>query len=133
MIYFILYSHALAESDQSQIYHEYDQTKESKQSISRQVSSNEPKYAAAFKPADDTPSNEQYQVPLVEYAKVDKSKKNTSQQNSVPSGCEVNGSIVTANKEVSAQYKFSCMQIRIRILTYIWTYRILGNFQGKNF
>ena len=114
-----LHSHALAESDQSQIYHEYDQTKESKQSISKQVSSNEPKYAAAFKPADDTPSNEQHQVPLVEYAKVDKSKKNAPQQNSMPSGYEVNGSIVTANKEVSAQYFHACRYTYLH--TYVYT------------
>ena len=96
-----VFSHALAESDQSQITHEYDQIKEPKESIPHQSSDSGEQYAVSLKAVGNKSEKQQQQLPLVEYAEIDNSKNKSPQHQNLPSGYEFSENITTANKEVS--------------------------------
>ena len=103
--YFLFYSHKLAKSDQSGLYHEYDQIKEPKQSIPHQSSASGEQYAVslnAVNSAAEKQQQQQQQVPLVEYAEIDNTKSSSPQQYNMTSGYdEINDNKTTDRKEVS--------------------------------
>ena len=96
-----VFSHALAESDQSHITHEYDQIKEPKGSIPHQSSDSGEQYVVSLKAISNKTEKQQQPIPLVEYAEIDSSKNESPQHHNLPSGYEFSENITTANKEVS--------------------------------
>ena len=113
------FSHALAESDQSHITHEYDQIKEPKhitheydqikepkESIPHQSSDSGEQYAVSLKAVGNKSEKQQQQLPLVEYAEIDNSKNKSPQHHNLPSGYEFSENITTTNKEVSGLCSF---------------------------
>ena len=114
MLCVCVFSHALTESDQSHvtheydqikepkhITHEYDQIKEPKESIPHQSSDSGEQYAVSLKAVGNKSEKQQQQIPLVEYAEVDNSKSKSPQYHNFPSGYEFSENIITTNKEVS--------------------------------
>ena len=115
MLCVCVFSHALAESDQSHITHEYDQIKEPKhitheydqikepkESIPHQSSDSGEQYAVSLKAVGNkSEKQQQQQLPLVEYAEIDNNKNKSLQHQNLPSGYEFSENITTANKEVS--------------------------------
>ena len=100
----LLYSHELAESDQSCLYHEYDQIKEPKQSIPHQCSASGEQYAVSLNAVNSAAEKQQQQqVPLVEYAEIDNNKNKSPQKYNLTSGYdEINDNRNTDSKEVSS-------------------------------
>ena len=99
----------MAESDQSQINHEYDQVKdheydqikEHKESVPHQSSDSGEQYAVSLKAVSNKSEKQQQQLPLVEYAEIE---NKSPQHHNMPSGYEYNEDIITANKQVSGHH-----------------------------
>ena len=92
------------ESDQSCLYHEYDQIKKPKQSIPHQTSASEEQYAVSLNAVNSAAEKQQQQqqVPLVEYAEIDNKKSSSPQQYNLTSGYdEISDNNSTDRKEVS--------------------------------
>ena len=112
-------SHALAESDQSHVIHEYHQIKEPKQSIPHQSSANEEQYAVSLKAVNNTSEKQQQQqVPLVEYAEIDHTTQNKNQQlHSSPRRYdEISENKIATDEEVSI-HNYTCAYVRDYVFT----------------
>ena len=98
----------MTESDQSCLYHEYDQIKKPKQSIPHQTSVSGEQYAVSLKAVNSAAEKQQQQkVQLVEYAEIDNNKNKIPQQYNLTSRYdEINDNKTTDRKEVSLQYIF---------------------------
>ena len=84
------FSHESMESNQSCLYHEYDQTKEPKQSVPHHTSASGEQYAVSFNAVNSAAEKQQQQqVPLLEYAEIDNNKNKSPQQYNVTSGYDV--------------------------------------------
>ena len=99
------------ESDQSCLYHEYDQIKKPKQSIPHQTSASGEQYAVSLNAVNSAAEKQQQQqVPLLEYAEIDNKRSSSPQQYSLTSGYdEINDNNSTDRKEVSLHDIFEMM------------------------
>ena len=98
----------MAESDQSCLFHEYDQIKEAKQSVPCQSSASGEQYAVSLNAVNSAvEKQQQHQVPLVEYAEINNTKNKTPQQYNLSGGYdEINNNKTTDRKEVSLHFIF---------------------------
>ena len=97
----------MAESDQSCLFHEYDQIKEPKQSVPRQSSASEEQCAVSLNAVNSAAEKQQQQqqVPLVEYAEINNTKNRSPQQYNLSSGYdEINNNKNIDRKEVSLHF-----------------------------
>ena len=99
------------ESDQSCLYHEYDQIKKPKQSIPHQTSASGEQYDVSLNAVNSAAEKQQQQqVPLLEYAEIDNKRSSSPQQYSLTSGYdEINDNNSTDRKEVSLHDIFEMM------------------------